>query len=122
MTNRGSNLVEYTGRLFRQGQASISEELAGIIERLGLSAQRWQHGMEKLRGDRLLGRLFAASRAKLPEIAERLGVRRLVNLVGCPLRWQHPESRIGSQSSCRRSIAPRWQSSRLARHSYLMKI
>jgi hypothetical protein len=45
------NLVENTGRLFRQGKASISEELAGIFERLGLSAQRWQHGMEKLRGD-----------------------------------------------------------------------
>ena len=40
------NLVEYTGRLFRQRKASISEELAGIFERLGLSAQRWQHGME----------------------------------------------------------------------------
>src|SRR6202453_5009784 len=43
-------LVEYTGRLFRQGKASISTELAGIFERLGLSAQRWQHGMEKVRG------------------------------------------------------------------------
>jgi hypothetical protein len=39
-------LVEYTRRLFRQGKASISEELAGIFERLGLSAQRWQHGMK----------------------------------------------------------------------------
>jgi hypothetical protein len=32
------NLVEYTGRLFRQGKASISEDLAGIFERLGFSA------------------------------------------------------------------------------------
>ena len=39
MTNRCSNLVEYTGRLFRQGKASISEELAEIFERLGFSAQ-----------------------------------------------------------------------------------
>ena len=39
------NLVEYTGRLFRQGKASISEELAGTFERLGFSAQRWQHGL-----------------------------------------------------------------------------
>jgi hypothetical protein len=66
--------------------ASISEELAGIFEPLGLSAQRWQHGMEKLRGDRLVGRFFAASRAKLREIAERIGVRHLVNLTGCPIR------------------------------------
>jgi hypothetical protein len=28
------NLVEYTGRIFRDGKASISEELAGIFERL----------------------------------------------------------------------------------------
>jgi ribosomal protein S14 len=34
----------------------------------------------------LLGRFFAASRKKLREIAERLGVRRLVNLRGCPIR------------------------------------
>ena len=74
------------GRLFRQGRASISEELAGIFERLGFSAQRWQLGMEKLRGDRLFGRFFAASAVKLQEIAERLGVRHLVNLTGCPMR------------------------------------
>jgi hypothetical protein len=71
---------------FAREKASISEELAGIFERLGLSAQRWQHGMEKLRGDRLVGRFFAASRAKLREIADRIGVRHLVNLTGCPIR------------------------------------
>jgi hypothetical protein len=32
-------LVDYTGRLFRQGKASISAELAGIVERLGCNAQ-----------------------------------------------------------------------------------
>jgi hypothetical protein len=42
--------------------------------------------IEKLRGDRLLGRFFAASRTELREIGERLGVRRLVNLRGCPIR------------------------------------
>ena len=34
-------LVDYTGRLFRQVKASISAELAGIFERLGSSAQSW---------------------------------------------------------------------------------
>jgi hypothetical protein len=33
----------------------------------------------------LLGRFFASTRAKLQEIAERLGVRRLFNLAGCPI-------------------------------------
>ena len=32
---------------------------------------------------RLYGRFFAASREKLREMAERLKVRRLVNLTGC---------------------------------------
>ena len=79
-------LVEHTGRLYRQGKASISVELAGIFERLGCSAQNWQTGMKRLYGDRLFGRFFAASAVKLREIAERLGVRRLVNLAGCPIR------------------------------------
>ena len=79
-------LVDYTGRLFRQGKASISAELAGIFERLGCSAQNWQNRMEKLRDGRLLGRFFATTRAKLREIAERLGMRRPVNLAGCPVR------------------------------------
>ena len=79
-------LVDYTGRLFREGKASISADLVEIFERLGCSAQSWQMiESRKLRGDRLLGRFFAASREKLREIAERLGVRHLVNLRGCPI-------------------------------------
>ena len=76
----------YAGRLFRQGKASISAELAGIFERLNCNAQSRHKRMERLRGDRLLGRFFAPTRAKLREIGERLGVRHLVNLTGCPLR------------------------------------
>ena len=64
-------LVEYTGRLVRHGKATISAELAGIFERLGFSAQSWQDEMDKLRGERLLGRIFAASCIKLREIAKR---------------------------------------------------
>ena len=79
-------LVDYTGRLFRQGKASISAELAGIFERLGCSAQSWQNRMEKLRDGRLLGRFFATTRAKLREIAERHGMRRPVNVAGYPVR------------------------------------
>jgi len=72
--------------LFRQGKDSISAELAGIFERLGCSAQSWHNRMQKLNEGRLLGRFFAATRAKLREISERLGVRHLVNLAGCPAR------------------------------------
>jgi hypothetical protein len=42
--------------------------------------------MKKLRASRLLGRVFAASQAKLEEIAERLGVRYVINLARCPAR------------------------------------
>ena len=79
-------MVDYTGRLFRDGTASLSAEMAGVFERMGCSAQNWQTQIEKLRGDRLLGRFFAASSARLREVCDRLGVRHLVNLRGCPLR------------------------------------
>ena len=76
-------LVDYTGRLFREGKAKISAELAGILDRIGCSAERWQVRMEKLKNGRSFGRFFAASRAKLRDMARRLKVRHLVNLVGC---------------------------------------
>ena len=79
-------LVEYTGRLFREGKAVISGELTGIFERLGSNAENWQARLQKLAAGRLLGRFFAASRARLREVAERLGVHHLPNLGGCATR------------------------------------
>jgi hypothetical protein len=73
-------LVDYTGRLFREGKAVISTELAGLFERLGCRAAGWQARMEKLRKGRLFARFFASSREKLREMAARLKVRHLVNL------------------------------------------
>jgi REP element-mobilizing transposase RayT len=80
------SLVDYTGRIFRQGKAAISAELAGIFQRLGSDAQSWRLRMEKLRNGRLLGRFFAASQAKLAEVAEKLNLRYVVNLARCPAR------------------------------------
>jgi hypothetical protein len=62
-------LVEYTGRLFRNGKAVISAELSGILERIGSSAESWCARLEKLRKGHLLGRFFAASRARLRQVA-----------------------------------------------------
>ena len=76
-------LVDYTGRLFREGKAMISREVAAIFERLGTSAETWQARMQKLSAGRLLGRFFAASRQRLREVAERLGLRRAINLGSC---------------------------------------
>ena len=79
-------LVDYTGRLFRDGKAVISAELSGILNWLGTSAESWRARLEKLRAGRLLGRFFAASRERLREVAAHLGVHHLANLGGCPAR------------------------------------
>jgi hypothetical protein len=57
--------------------------------------------MEKLRDGRLLGRFFATTRTKLREIADRLEMRRPVNVAGYPV--QMTRDRITSNG--RRSIA-----------------
>jgi hypothetical protein len=79
-------LVDYTGRLFREGKAAISAELTGILERLGSNAERWWSRIEKLSKGRLLGRFVSASRERLREAARGLGVHHLPNLGGCLAR------------------------------------
>ncbi len=49
-------------------------------------AGNWEARLWKLAAGRLLGRFFAASRARLREVADRLGVHRLANLGGCAAR------------------------------------
>jgi hypothetical protein len=48
--------------------------------------QRWQARLGKLKGGRLLGRFFAATRECLREAARGLGVHHLANLGGSPAR------------------------------------
>ncbi len=87
-------LVNYTGRLFRERKSAISAELAGILARLGTSAEGWQARLEKLRGGWLVGRFLPGSRKRVLsrerkatiEVAARLGVHHLANLGGCPAR------------------------------------
>jgi hypothetical protein len=45
-----------------QVAAEVTER---IFERLGFGDQSWEDGMDKHRGERLLGRIFAANRIKL---------------------------------------------------------
>jgi hypothetical protein len=73
-------LVEHTGRMLRDGKASITAEVSDILVRLGSSAAAWQARMQRLQGGRLLGRFIAGSRELLQATAERLGVSRLANL------------------------------------------
>ena len=83
----GLLLVDYTGRLFREGKATISREVAEIMERIGSSADGWQARLEQLkrRGGRLLGRFFAVTRQRLRAVAKQCGVHHLANLSGCPV-------------------------------------
>jgi hypothetical protein len=78
---RADGVYDKADRAVDQGDV----DAAGIFERLGCSAQGWQSRMERLRDGRLLGRFFATTRAQLREIAERLGMRRPVNVVGYPV-------------------------------------
>jgi hypothetical protein len=78
-------VVDYSGRMFREGKAAISREVAEIFERLGTSAETWQMLLHKLRTGRLLGCSFAASRERLREVSAGLGLRRVPNLGGCPV-------------------------------------
>jgi hypothetical protein len=58
--------------------------MADILDRLGSRVDRWQARLEKLRQGHFLGRFFATTRQRLCAVAERLGLRRVPNLGGCP--------------------------------------
>jgi hypothetical protein len=80
-------LVDYTGRPFRDGKATISREVAVILQRIGSSADGWQARLEQLKrcGGRLLGPFFAVTRERLRAVAKQCGVHHLANLGGCPV-------------------------------------
>jgi hypothetical protein len=73
-------LVEYTGRMLRNGKVTISTEVADVFARLGCTPESWGVRMTKLVGGRLLGRFLAASRDRLRELASKLSVRHLANV------------------------------------------
>jgi hypothetical protein len=76
-------LVDFTGRLLRKGKAAIQAEVAAIFDRLRTSPEARQARLKKLSTGRMFGRFFAASRATLRAVAERIGVHRLANRGGC---------------------------------------
>jgi hypothetical protein len=67
-------------------KAAISRRFAGILDRLGKSAESLCSKLQKLSKGRLLGRFFAANRERLRDVARELGVHRLANLGGSPAR------------------------------------
>jgi hypothetical protein len=75
-------LVDYSSRLCRTGKARLSRQVAGILERLGTSADFWQQRLKKLfASSRLMGSYFGTDRERLRQLAARRGVHHLDNLV-----------------------------------------
>ena len=77
-------LVDYTARLYREGKATLSRAVAEILDRLGSSADQWDARLKTLSQGSLVGRFFATTRQRLRDVAQRLGLKRVPNLGGCP--------------------------------------
>jgi hypothetical protein len=65
-------------------KATLSRAVAEILDRLGSRVAQGHARPAKLRQSHLLGRFLASTRQRLGEVAERLGLRRVPNLGGCP--------------------------------------
>jgi hypothetical protein len=70
------------GQIFRQ-IAGDPESRARRIAGIGTTAETWQARLEKPREGRQLGRFLAASRRRLKEAVQRLGLRRAIKLASC---------------------------------------
>ena len=67
-------LVNYTGRLFRQGKARLGAGVREIFERLGTSQEIWGDRLKKMLSSSVLfGRYFASQRASLRQLAKACG-------------------------------------------------
>ena len=76
--------MDWTARLCRTGKARISQEVVGIMARLGTSPEYWQSHLQKLLGKtRWLGSYCATSAEQLKAIATNHGVHHVDNALGC---------------------------------------
>ena len=75
-------LVEYTGRLWRNGKANMSAGLKEIFDRIDSSAELWTERIQRMmQAGSLRGCFFAATKESLQEFAANRG-KRTANL--CP--------------------------------------
>ncbi len=74
-------LVDHTSRLYRQGKARVSDEVAPILDRLGTNDDLWSHRIRRLFSKtRLIGSYYTTDRAKLRALAQQLGKHHLDNV------------------------------------------
>ncbi len=78
-------LVDWTSRLFREGKARVSDEVAPILDRLDTTGEMWQETMKRLfaKAGKTLGVAFAFHRDPLRQAAAHRGCHHLANLNGC---------------------------------------
>lgn len=75
-------LVEYTGRLFREGKARINDCVRDIFDRLGSSFEFWIDQLKKmLLAESLRGRCFAGSEGGLKNLQPNRLTAKAINLV-----------------------------------------
>jgi hypothetical protein len=77
-------LVDYSANLDRRRKASASSPAVEILARLGYTAERWLEHLASLQSRGLFGRFAAASRERLRDVADHLGVAHLANVGGMP--------------------------------------
>lgn len=76
-------LVDWTARLCRTGRARITEEVAGIMARLGTTAECWRSHLRKLMTKtRWVGNYCATSAERLKTVARLRGVHHVDNALG----------------------------------------
>lgn len=76
-------LVDWTARLCRTGKARITEEVAGIMARLGTTAECWHSRLRKLMATtRWVGHYCATSAERLKTVARLRGVHHVDNALG----------------------------------------
>jgi len=78
-------LVDWTSRLFREGKARVSDEVAPILDRLDTTGEMWQETMKRLfaKAGKTLGVAFTFHRDPLRQAAAHRGCHHLANLNGC---------------------------------------
>jgi len=69
-------LVEYTGRLFRNGKARISAGARDVLERIGSNPEFWYERIKKmLKTNQLRGCFFASKAEVMKDAVEKRGIR-----------------------------------------------
>ena len=78
-------VLDASSRLLRAGKASVSTEVAGILERLRTTPDQWRKQFARLGSARWFGHCFSTSRELLRRAAARLGQSRVGNVAGSPV-------------------------------------